>query len=60
VAGAAAGVSQVACQDSGLARPQDLSPAGLGLPDTDAGLVLHTEREAREARRVVASADAAA
>jgi bacteriocin biosynthesis cyclodehydratase domain-containing protein len=30
---AAAGVSQVVCQDSGLTRPQDLSPAGLGLPD---------------------------
>jgi bacteriocin biosynthesis cyclodehydratase domain-containing protein len=30
---AAAGVSQVTCQDSGLTRPQDLSPAGLGLPD---------------------------
>jgi bacteriocin biosynthesis cyclodehydratase domain-containing protein len=30
---AAAGVSQVVCRDSGPARPQDLTPAGLSLPD---------------------------
>ncbi|MBV9793530.1 MAG: thiamine biosynthesis protein ThiF [Actinobacteria bacterium] len=30
---AAAGVGQVACRDGELARPQDLSPAGLGLAD---------------------------
>jgi bacteriocin biosynthesis cyclodehydratase domain-containing protein len=30
---AAAGVGQVVCQDAGLARPQDLSPAGLSLAD---------------------------
>jgi bacteriocin biosynthesis cyclodehydratase domain-containing protein len=32
---AAAGVGQVACRDGGLTRPQDLSPAGLGLADLD-------------------------
>jgi bacteriocin biosynthesis cyclodehydratase domain-containing protein len=32
---AAAGVGQVACRDGGLAGPQDLSPAGLGLADLD-------------------------
>jgi hypothetical protein len=32
---AAAGVGQVASRDGGLARPQDLSPAGLGLADLD-------------------------
>jgi bacteriocin biosynthesis cyclodehydratase domain-containing protein len=30
---AAAGVGQVVCRDGGLAGPQDLSPAGLGLAD---------------------------
>ena len=32
---AAAGVGQVVCRDGGLAGPQDLSPAGLGLADLD-------------------------
>jgi bacteriocin biosynthesis cyclodehydratase domain-containing protein len=32
---AAAGVGHVASRDGGLARPQDLSPSGLGLPDLD-------------------------
>jgi bacteriocin biosynthesis cyclodehydratase domain-containing protein len=32
---AAAGVGQVVGRDGGLARPQDLSPAGLGLADLD-------------------------
>lgn len=32
---AAAGVGHVVCRDGGLARPQDLSPAGLGLADLD-------------------------
>jgi bacteriocin biosynthesis cyclodehydratase domain-containing protein len=31
----AAGVGHVVCRDRGLARPQDLSPAGLGLADLD-------------------------
>ncbi|HEY0718423.1 MAG TPA: thiamine biosynthesis protein ThiF [Streptosporangiaceae bacterium] len=32
---AAAGVGHVVSRDGGLARPQDLTPAGLGLPDLD-------------------------
>jgi bacteriocin biosynthesis cyclodehydratase domain-containing protein len=32
---AAAGVGHVVSRDGGLARPQDLSPAGLSLPDLD-------------------------
>ncbi|HWG13587.1 MAG TPA: thiamine biosynthesis protein ThiF [Streptosporangiaceae bacterium] len=32
---AAAGAGHVVSRDGGLARPQDLSPAGLGLPDLD-------------------------